>query len=97
MLSFGLTVSGRKHAAAATRSSCTMTAPSCSGDDGLEDAQQQIVRQDRVERDAALDVVAQADLPLDRDDRADALRGQHARGDDQLLDRFLAPTPALAR
>src|SRR5207249_10370949 len=31
---FGFTVSGRKHAAAATLSSCTMTAPSCSGDCG---------------------------------------------------------------
>src|SRR5262249_37794471 len=34
LLNFGLTVSGRKHAAAATRSSCTITAPSCSGEVG---------------------------------------------------------------
>ena len=34
LLNFGFTVSGRKQAAAATRSSCTMTAPSCSGDVG---------------------------------------------------------------
>ena len=89
LLSFGFTVSGRKQAAAATRSSCTITAPSCSGDDGWKDAHEQVVGQHRVERDAALDVVAQADLPLDRDDRADALRRQHARRDDQLLDRLL--------
>ena len=34
LLNFGFTVSGRKQAAAAMRSSCTMTAPSCSGDWG---------------------------------------------------------------
>ena len=34
LLSFGFTVSGRKQAAAAMRSSCTITAPSCSGDAG---------------------------------------------------------------
>ena len=66
LLSFGLTVSGRKQAAAATRSSCTITAPSCSGDDGWKMLDQQIVGQHRVERNAALDVVAQPDLPLDR-------------------------------
>ena len=71
LLSFGLTVSGRKQAAAATRSSCTITAPSCSGDAGWKMLTQQIVGEHRVERNAALDVVAQADLPLDRDDRAD--------------------------
>ncbi len=32
--SFGLTVSGRKHAAAAIRVSWMITAPSCSGVDG---------------------------------------------------------------
>ena len=32
---------------------------------GQEDAQQQIVGQDGVERDAAFDVVAEPDLPLD--------------------------------
>ena len=56
---------------------------------GLKNAQQQIVRQQGVERNAALDVVAQADLALERDDGADALRRQHARGDHQLFDRFL--------
>ena len=43
--SFGFTVSGRKQAAAATRSSCTITAPSCSGDVELEDADEQVVGQ----------------------------------------------------
>ena len=40
----------------------------------LEDAHQQVVRHHGIERDAALDVIAQADLPLDGDDdRADVL------------------------
>ena len=44
-------------------------------------------------RDAALDVVPQADLTLDRDDRSCLLRRQHRRRDDDFLDglpgRFL--------
>ncbi len=56
---------------------------------GLEDAQDQIVGEQGVERNTAFDVVAEPDLPFERDDRADALRRQHARGDDQLLDRIL--------
>ena len=51
----------------------------------------------RVERNAAFDVVAQADLPLEGDDGADALRRQHARGDDQLLDRFSSADSGLAK
>ncbi len=46
---------------------------------GLEDCQHQVIRHLRVERNAALDIVPQPDLPLDGDDGADALRGQHAR------------------
>ena len=56
---------------------------------GLKDAHEQIVGQHGVERNPALDVIAQSDLPLDRDDGADPLGGQQPRGDDQLLDRFL--------
>ncbi len=56
---------------------------------GLEDRHQQVVGQLRVERDAALDVVAQADLTLDRDDRARLLRRQHRGRDDDFLDRLV--------
>ena len=56
-----------------------------------EDALQQIVGEHGVEADAALDVVAKADLPLDGDDGADALRREHGRGDDELLDRVPPP------
>ena len=55
----------------------------------LEDRDQQIVGERRVERDAALDVVAQSDLALDRDDRPNLLRGKHGRRDDQLLNRLV--------
>ncbi len=54
----------------------------------LEDAQEQIVRQRPIDRNAAFDVVPQPDLPLDGDDRADALRRQHARRDHQLFYGF---------
>ena len=56
---------------------------------GLEDRHQQVVGQRRVDRNAALDVVAQPDLPLDGDDGARPLRREHGRGHDQLLDRFV--------
>ena len=52
----------------------------------LEDAQQQVVGQRGVERNAALDVVAQADVALDGDDRARPLARQHRRRHDQFLD-----------
>src|SRR6478735_7037099 len=55
----------------------------------LENAQQQVVSQYCIERDAALDVTAQADLAFDHDDRANVLRRQHAGRDHQLFDRFL--------
>ena len=55
----------------------------------LEDARQQVVGDHRVERNAAFDVVAQADLPLEDDDRARAARGQVRGRDDELLDRFV--------
>ena len=55
----------------------------------LKDPRQQIVGDHRVERNAALDVIAQSDLPLDDDDRADAPRRQRGRRHDQLLDRFV--------
>src|SRR5262249_35527100 len=55
----------------------------------LKDADQQIVSEDGIERDPPFDVVPQPDLPLDRDDGADALRGEHARRHDELLDRLL--------
>ena len=51
---------------------------------------EQVVGDRRVERNAALDVVPQADLPLDDDDRADAARRQRGRRDHELLDRFVA-------
>ena len=89
LLSRGFTVSGRKQAAAAMRFSWMITAPSCSGDAVLEDRHEQVVADLRVERNAALDVVAQADLALDGDDRAGALRRQHLRGDRDLLDRLV--------
>ena len=63
----------------------------------LEDADEQVVGQHGVERNAALDVVAQADLPLDDDDRADPLRRQHAGRDHELLDRLVGRSRALAR
>ena len=47
---------------------------------GLKDARQQVVGDHRVERNAPFDVVAQADLPLDHDDRADPARRQVGRG-----------------
>ena len=56
---------------------------------GQKNALQQIVAEHRVETDAAFDVVAQADLPLDRDDRADPLLRQQRRGDGELFDRLL--------
>ena len=60
---------------------------------GLKDGGQQVVRQLRIDGDAALDVVPQADLTLDRDDRSCLLRRQHRRRDDDFLDglpgRFL--------
>ena len=89
LLTNGLTVSGRKQAAAATRSSWTMTAPSCSGEPGLEDGDEQVVGQRRVERNARLDVVPQPDFALDHDDGADPLRRQHRRGHRQLLDHLV--------
>ena len=88
-LTRGLTVSGRKHAAAAIRDSWMMIAPSCSGDFFLKDRDDQVVGERRVERDAAFDVVPQADLALDDDDGADPLRRQRRRRDDELLDRFV--------
>ena len=55
----------------------------------LKDADQQVVGHVRVERNAALDVVAQADRSLDDDERAGLLRG-HGRGrDDDLLERVV--------
>ena len=65
--SSGFMESGRKQAAAATRSFCTMTAPSCSGRAGTEESGQQVVGEMGVESDAALDVGAQSDLALDDD------------------------------
>ena len=61
----------------------------------LKDARQQVVGDHRVERDAALDVVAKADLPLEDDDGAGAARGEVGRGGHQLLDRFIRVLGAL--
>src|SRR6478672_11676150 len=55
----------------------------------LKVAQYEIVGEQSLERDAPLDVVAQPDLALDRDNRADSLRREHVRGNDQFLNRFL--------
>ena len=54
----------------------------------LEDADQQVVGHLRVERNAALDVVAQADLALEHDDRPLPARRQQAGRDDDLFDRL---------
>ncbi len=62
---------------------------------GLEDARQQIVGHRRVERNAALDVVAQPDLPLDDDDRPDPACGQCRRRHHQLLDGLIVTRRAL--
>ena len=62
---------------------------------GLEDAGQQVVGHGRIERNATLDVVAQANLPLDDDDRADAARGQRGGRHHQLLDRLIVARRAL--
>ena len=52
----------------------------------LEDADEQIVGKHRVERKTRLDVVAQADLALDHDDRARARGRELRRRDGDLLD-----------
>ena len=88
LLSFGLIVSGRKQAAAATRSSCTITAPSCSGDDGWKMLRIRSYVSTASSAIPAFDVVTQTHLPFDGDDRANSMCRQHARGDDQLFDRF---------
>src|SRR6185312_14342735 len=62
---------------------------------GLEDTRQQIVGHSRVERNPALDVVAQPDLSLDHDDRADAARGQSRRRHHELLDGLIVAGGAL--
>ena len=56
---------------------------------GLKNAHQQIVCEQRIERKARFNVVAQADLPFDHDDGADALRRELRRGHRQLFDRLL--------
>ena len=66
----------------------------------LEDADDQVVGQHRIERDAALDVVAQANLAFEGNDGAHPLRREHARRDSQFLDRFLGairPLPGSGR
>ena len=55
----------------------------------LKDTEQQVVRHDRVERNPALDVVAQPDLPFDGDDGANPLARQHAGRHHEFLDRLL--------
>ena len=55
----------------------------------LKDAHEQIVGEHRVERKPRLDVVAQADLPLDDDDRARPRGRQLRRRDRDLFDRLL--------
>src|SRR6185503_469858 len=54
-----------------------------------KDAGQQVVGDHRVEWDAALDVVAKTDLPLEHDDGACMARGEVGRGRNQFLDRFV--------
>ena len=88
-LTSGFTDSGRKHAAAATRSPCTMTAPSCSGEPGWKIVDQQVVGHHRIQRNAALDVVPHPDLAFDDDDRTGVPRRQRRRRHDELLDRFV--------
>src|SRR6185295_5327455 len=56
------------------------------GGSGGKNRHQQIVGQHRIERNAALDVIPQPNLALDRDDGPDLLRRQHRGGDDDLLD-----------
>src|SRR5439155_10802797 len=62
---------------------------------GLEDARQQVIGDGRIERDAALDVVAKTDLALDDNDRADAPRRKRARGDHKLLDGLVGALQTL--
>ena len=50
---------------------------------------EQIVGQRSVERNAALDVVPQPDLALERDDRSRSLLRQHRRRHDDLFDRLV--------
>src|SRR5688572_31105025 len=60
-----------------------------------KDAREQIVGDQRVEGNAPFDVVTQADLALDHDNRAGPPRRQVGRGDHQLLDRFIRTLDAL--
>ena len=66
-----------------------MTAPSCRGEPGRKHTDQKVVADLRVERDAALNVVAQPDFPFDRDDGALTLLGQHTQRHHDLLDRLV--------
>ena len=52
----------------------------------VEDRDEQVVGETRIQRNAALDVVPQPDFALDGDDRSHALRRQHGRGHDDLFD-----------
>ena len=52
----------------------------------LEDRCQQVVAERGVDGNAALDVVAQPDLALEDDDRANASLREQARGRDDFLD-----------
>ena len=61
----------------------------------LKDADQQIVGELGIERNAALDVVAKADRSLDHDDGAGLLRRQGGRRHHQLLDRVVVADLAI--
>ena len=65
-----LSESGRKLAAAATRSPEMMTAPSCSGVPGAKTRHEQLVGDRGVDARAVLDVGLQALPPLEHDERA---------------------------